>query len=86
VSNICAAVRKPIGITDDLGRQADTLFTGFKTFVIDLAESSVDIQISAGDAGVVDVTMRVDDFFKTTIATLSANFFPRVFFHKGVYV
>jgi hypothetical protein len=86
MTNVCAAVRKPVGTTNDLRCQTDTLFTGFKTFVIDLAKSSVDIEISAGDAGVVDLTMRVDDFFKTTIATLSANFFPRVFFHKRVYV
>lgn len=42
--------------------------------MVDLAETTVDIKVSAGDTGVVDLTIRVDDFFKATITALNTNF------------
>ena len=50
--------------------------------MIDLAEATVDVQIPAGDAGMVDVTIRANDFFKATITALNTNFFPRFLIHN----
>ena len=50
--------------------------------MIDLAEATVDIQIPAGDAGMVDVAIQANDFFKATITALNTNFFPRFLIHN----
>jgi hypothetical protein len=50
--------------------------------VVDLAETRIDIEVPAGNAGMKDITFSVDDFFKTTITALSANIFPRFIIHK----
>ena len=49
--------------------------------MIDLTEAGADIQIPAGDAGMVDVVIQPNDFFKATITTLYADIFPRILIH-----
>ena len=50
--------------------------------MIDLAEAGADVQIPAGDAGMVDVAIQSYDFFKATITALNADFLPRFLIHN----
>lgn len=80
--HVSARIGEPVGSLDYIRCQVDALFTHFKAFMINLAEATVDVQIPAGDAGMVDVAIRSNDFFKATITALNANFFPRFLIHN----
>ena len=40
---------------DNVGCEVDALFTHLEAFMINLAEAGADVEIPAGDAGMVDV-------------------------------
>ena len=78
---IGTGVGEPDSRLNDIRGQVDALFAHFKAFMIDLAQTRVQVKVPTGDTGLINFVIHANDFFKTTITTLDTDIFPQLLFH-----
>ena len=76
VDDVSAVRRQPFQAGDNLRGETDAAFADGKSLMVDLADPRDDVEIAAGDRGVVDRTVFGDPFFEAAAPTTATKLFP----------